>query len=177
MTLTTGTRLGPYEVQAPIGSGGMGEVYRATDTRLGRDVAIKVASANFSDRFDREARAVAALNHPHICTIHDVGPNYIVMELVEGETLNERIARGPLPLTESVRIAMQIAEALEAAHEKGIVHRDLKPGNVKIKPDGTVKVLDFGLAKTLAPEGSALSNSPTFAAGATQEGVILGTAA
>ena len=121
----------------------MGEVYRAHDPRMGRDVAIKVSAERFTERFDREVRAVAALNHPNICQIYDVGPNYLVMELIDGEA-----PKGPLPVEEALRIAHQIGDALEAAHEKGIVHRDLKPGNIKIKPDGTVKVLDFGLAKT-----------------------------
>src|SRR5580765_5636337 len=132
MSLSVGTRLGPYEILAPLGAGGMGEVYRALDPRLGREVAIKVSAEQFSERFEREARAVAALNHPNICTIHDVGPNYLVMELVEGSTLADRIKEGPIPLEEALRIARQIADALEAAHEKGIIHRDLKPGNIKI---------------------------------------------
>src|ERR1700738_3335789 len=147
MALTPGERLGPYEILAPIGKGGMGEVYRARDTRLNREVAVKVSAEKFTERFEREAHAIAALNHPNICHLYDVGPNYLVMELVEGPTLAERIATGAIPLEESLGIARQIAEALEAAHEKGITHRDLKPGNVKVKPDGVVKVLDFGLAK------------------------------
>src|SRR5437870_12647237 len=142
-----GTRLGPYEIIEPIGAGGMGTVYRARDPRLGRDVAIKVSAEHFSDRFEREARAIAALNHPHICTLHDVGPNYLVMELVEGPTLADRIARGPIPVDEALRIARQIADALATAHDKGIVHRDLKPSNVKLTASGAVKVLDFGLAR------------------------------
>ncbi len=146
MSLPAGTRLGPYEILAPIGKGGMGEVYRATDTRLHRDVAIKVSAERFSERFDREARAIASLNHPNICSLFDVGPNYLVMELVEGENL-----KGPLPLATALNYARQIADALEAAHEKGIVHRDLKPGNIRVKPDGTLKVLDFGLAKAEHP--------------------------
>jgi len=126
----------------------MGEVYRARDTRLGREVAIKISTDRFSDRFEREARAVAALNHPNICTLHDVGPNYLVMELVDGQTLDEQIKQGPIPIDEALVMARQIAGALDAAHQKGIVHRDLKPGNIKIKSDGwVVKVLDFGLAK------------------------------
>src|SRR5262245_2619016 len=150
----------------------MGEVYRAGDPRLGRDVAIKVSAAQFTERFEREARAVAALNHPNICTLHDVGPNYLVMEYVDGES-----PKGPLPLEEALRIARQIADALEAAHEKGIVHRDLKPANIKVKPDGTVKVLDFGLAKqTGFGDEHEISNSPTLSMAATQAGVILGTA-
>src|SRR6266568_8103932 len=136
MPLSAGTRLGPYEILAPLGAGGMGEVYRARDPRMGREVAIKVSAEHFSDRFEREVRAVAALNHPNICHLYDVGPNYLVMELVEGPTLAERIAAGAIPLEESLAIARQIAEAVEAAHEKGIVHRDLKPANVKIKADG-----------------------------------------
>ncbi len=145
--ITPGTLLGPYRIEAMLGAGGMGQVYQAQDTRLGRAVALKISRVEFNARFEREARAVAALNHPNVCTIHDVGPNYLVMELVEGPTLSDRLKEGPIPLEEALRIARQIADALEAAHEKGIVHRDLKPGNIKIKPDGTVKVLDFGLAK------------------------------
>src|SRR5436853_3196566 len=145
MPLTAGTRLGPYEILAPLGAGGMGEVYRARDPRMGREVAIKVSAERFSDRFEREVRAVAALNHPNICHVYDVGPNYLVMELVEGPTLAERIKEGVLPLEQALVIARQIGDALEAAHEKGIIHRDLKPANVKITPDGVVKVLDFGL--------------------------------
>src|ERR1700724_479511 len=143
MPLSPGTHLGPYEILAPIGAGGMGEVYRARDPRLGRDVAIKVSAQQFTERFEREARAIAALNHPNICQIYDVGPDYLVMELVEGPTLKERIEEAVIPLDEALRIAEQIAGALAAAHEKFITHRDLKPGNVKIKDDGTVKVLDF----------------------------------
>src|SRR5580693_526053 len=148
-TLTAGTRLGPYEILEPIGRGGMGEVWQARDTRLGREVAIKVSAEKFSDRFEREARTIATLNHPNICTLYDVGDNYLVMELIEGSTLAVRIKEGALPLSDALAVARQISDALEAAHEKGIVHRDLKPGNVKIKPDGTVKVLDFGLAKAI----------------------------
>ncbi len=144
MSLQAADKLGPYEIEAPIGSGGMGEVYRALDRRLNRRVAIKVSAAAFSERFAHEARSIAALNHPNVCTLHDVGENYLVMELVEGPTLAERIAGRPVAFEDALRIARQIAAALEAAHEKGIVHRDLKPGNIKITPDGTVKVLDFG---------------------------------
>jgi len=188
VSITVGSRVGPYEVLSTLGEGGMGVVYRAHDSRLGRDVAIKVSSERFSERFEREARAVAALNHPNICTLYDVGPDYLVMELVEGDTLGDVLARRPrsspgLPLDEVLRIARQITLALEAAHDKGVVHRDLKPGNIKITPDGTVKVLDFGLAKieALAPDGSSgsepdrLTHSPTI--GVTQVGVIMGTAA
>ncbi len=177
MSLSAGTRLGPYEILAPIGAGGMGEVYRATDTRLHREVAVKVSAERFSERFEREARAIASLNHTNICTLYDVGPNYLVMELVEGPTLAERIKQGAIPLDEALKIARQIGDALEAAHDKGIVHRDLKPGNVKIKQDGTVKVLDFGLAKMDGGYATASENSPTLTMGETKAGVILGTAA
>ena len=146
MALAAGTRLGPYEILAPIGAGGMGEVYRATDTRLSRIVAIKVLNGAHSDRFEREARAIAALNHPHICTLHDIGPDYLVMEYVDGATLS-----GPLPVNEAVRLALQIVAALEAAHSKGITHRDLKPANILVTASG-VKVLDFGLAKVAEAE-------------------------
>ena len=166
-----GQRISHYEVVSLLGAGGMGEVYRAKDSRLNREVAIKFADGSFSDRFDREARAIAAINHPNICTLHDVGPNYLVMELVEGETLAERLKRGALPQEEALRIAKQIADALEAAHERGIVHRDLKPANIKIKPDGTVKVLDFGLAKS--DQQIASGDNPRT----TRPGLILGTAA
>src|SRR6202161_1086048 len=157
MSLATGTRLGSYEVLAQIGAGGMGEVYQAHDTKLGRDVAIKVLPEAFAhdperlSRFQREAKMLASLNHPNIATIHGLeqtnGTSYLVMELVSGETLQDRIRRdGAVPVEESLAIAKQIAEALEAAHEKGIIHRDLKPANVKVTPEGKVKVLDFGLA-------------------------------
>ena len=134
MSLSIGDKLGPYEILEPIGKGGMGEVYRARDTRLNREVAVKVSVERFSERFEREARTIAALNHPNICHLYDVSPDYLVMELIEGPTLAERIKAGAIPLEEALGIAKQIAEALEAAHEKGITHRDLKPGNVKIKP-------------------------------------------
>src|SRR6516165_8107691 len=139
MHLAAGTRLGPYEILAPLGAGGMGEVYRARDPSMGREVAIKLSAERFSDRFEREVRAVAALNHPNVCHIYDVGPNFLVMELVEGSTLAERIDAGAISLEEALRIAHQIADALEAAHEKGIIHCDLKPGNIKITLDGVVK--------------------------------------
>jgi Tol biopolymer transport system component/predicted Ser/Thr protein kinase len=174
VSLAAGEKLGPYEIVEPIGKGGMGEVYRARDSRLGRDVAIKVSAERFNDWFEREARAVAALNHPNISALYDVGPNYLVMELVEGES-----PKGPLPLDEVLRIMKQIAEALSEAHEKGIVHRDLKPGNIKIRPDGAVKVLDFGLAKmsaTSAQPAADADDLPTASLAATTPGVILGTA-
>src|SRR5215472_6611361 len=145
MPLTAGERLGPYQILAPIGAGGMGEVWKARDTRLDRTVAIKVANEKFSERFEREARAVAALNHPHICTLHDVGPNYLVMEYVEGTPL-----KGPLPLEKAIEYAGQILDALDAAHQKGIIHRDLKPANILVTKQG-IKLLDFGLAKQAVP--------------------------
>jgi serine/threonine protein kinase len=197
--LTVRTRLGSYEIVTPLGAGGMGEVYRALDTKLNREVAIKVllpAVANDPDRlarFRREAQVLASLNHPNIAHIHGLdrqegqeGPGgqgataFIVMELVEGEELAARIARGPIPLDDALPIARQIADALEAAHEQGIVHRDLKPANIKVRPDGTVKVLDFGLAKAMDPAGASRANamnSPTLSMHATQAGIILGTAA
>ena len=189
MAILPGTRLGPYEVLSAIGAGGMGEVYRARDTQLGRDVAIKVLPSNFVNdperlsRFQREARLLAALNHPNIATIYGLeqssGTACLVMELVPGETLADRVKTGPVPVEEALKIAVQIAEALEAAHEKNIIHRDLKPANVKVTPEGKVKVLDFGLAKAF--EGDAapqdMSNSPTLSRAATLEGMILGTAA
>jgi serine/threonine protein kinase len=144
--LAPGATLGPYRIDALLGAGGMGQVYRATDSRLGRTVAIKISREQFSARFEREARAIAALNHPHICTLYDVGPNYLVMELVEGETLAARLHKGRLALPDVLRYGAQIAEALAAAHARGIVHRDLKPGNIMLTKSG-VKILDFGLAK------------------------------
>src|SRR6266853_1058780 len=142
MSLAVGDKLGPYEILALLGKGGMGEVYRARDTRLNRDVAIKVSKEQFTERFAREARAIAALNHPHICTLYDIGPNYLVMECVEGAAL-----KGPLSLDNALPIIHQLIDGIEAAHEKNIVHRDLKPANIRITPDGVVKILDFGLAK------------------------------
>jgi serine/threonine protein kinase len=184
MALQAGARLGPYEVIAPLGKGGMGEVYRARDPRVHRDVAIKTSVERFSERFEREARTIASLNHSNICTLYDVGPDYLVMELIEGPTLADRIHAGPIPLDEALGLAAQIAEALSAAHRKGVIHRDLKPGNIKVRTDGTVKVLDFGLAKV---QGGAeaghfdnpdLSESPTITSPAmTMAGVVLGTAA
>jgi serine/threonine-protein kinase len=179
MPLAVGDKLGPYEIVAPIGAGGMGEVYRAHDPRMGRDVAIKLAAERFSERFDREVRAVAALNHPNICALYDVGPNYLVMELIEGPTLADRIRQGAIPLDEVLGLAKQIAEALEAAHEKGIVHRDLKPANIKINREGAVKVLDFGLAKLaepIAPVGNVESSPTLTLEHATLVGSIMGTA-
>jgi serine/threonine-protein kinase len=178
-SLQPGESLGPYRIESFLAAGGMGEVYRATDTRLNRPVAIKISAAQFRERFEREARVIASLNHPHICQLYDVGPNYLVMELVEGPTLADRIRRGALPLDDVLGIAHQIAEALEAAHEKGRVHRDLKPANVKITPQGVVKLLDFGLAKAAEepPVTGNVSDSPTQTISATRAGVILGTAA
>ena len=190
MSLSPGTRLGPYEVTAQIGLGGMGEVYRATDTNLKRAVAIKVLPESVAGdaerlaRFQREAEVLASLNHPNIASIYGLeradGTTALVLELVEGPTLADRIAQGPIPIDEALPIARLIAHALEAAHEHGIIHRDLKPANIKLRPDGTVKVLDFGLAKSfeqtrlprdLAESPTVLSPAPTLA------GVILGTAA
>jgi Tol biopolymer transport system component len=192
MALAAGTRLGPYEILGPLGAGGMGEVYRARDAKLGREVALKTlppevtADSERLARFQREAHLLASLNHPNIATIHGLeeaeGQPFLVLELVEGEDLAERLKRGPVPVDEASALAKQVAEALEEAHEKGIVHRDLKPGNIKVSPDGKVKVLDFGLAKAYGGEpgsGSSadLSQSPTLARTGTQAGVILGTAA
>jgi Tol biopolymer transport system component len=190
MPLAAGTKLGTYEVRSAIGAGGMGEVYQAHDTKLGRDVAIKVLPEAFAHdaerlaRFQREAKMLASLNHPNIATIHGLeqsgGTSYLVMELVSGETLAERVKRdGAVPIEEALGIAKQIAEALEAAHEKSIIHRDLKPANVKVTPEGKVKVLDFGLAKAFAGDTSTedMGNSPTLSMAATMQGVILGTAA
>jgi Tol biopolymer transport system component len=189
MAILPGRRLGPYEILSSIGAGGMGEVYRAHDTKLGRDVAIKVLPANFVNdperlsRFQREARMLAALNHANIATIYGLeqcdGVTCLVMELVSGETLAERMKAGPFGIEEALKIAVQIAEALEAAHEKSIIHRDLKPANVKVTPEGKVKVLDFGLAKAFAGDAASedIGNSPTLSMAATMQGVILGTAA
>ena len=193
MALTPGTRLGPYQILSGLGIGGMGEVFRARDTRLNRDVAIKVLPDSFANdaerlaRFTREAQTLASLNHPNIAHIHGLeesnGVRALVMELVEGEDLSQHIVRGPIPIDEALPIARQIAEALEAAHEQGIIHRDLKPANIKLRPDGTVKVLDFGLAKLVQPQAATshadLTASPTITSPAmmTGMGVILGTAA
>ncbi len=192
MALASGTRLGPYEIVSPLGEGGMGEVYRARDTQLGRDVALKILPVSFASdpdrlmRFEREAKTLASLNHPHIAAIYGLesagGQRALVMELVEGEDLTKRIARGPAPPVEAVGIARQLVDALEAAHEKGIVHRDLKPANIKVTPDGVVKVLDFGLAKAIEGDGSSGADPSPSAATMTSPamtamGVILGTAA
>ena len=184
-----GTQLGHYEIVSALGKGGMGEVWRARDSKLGREVAIKTLPAEFAKdeerlaRFEREAKLLASLNHPNIATIHgfeeENGTRFLVLELVEGDTLAERLKRGAIPVEESLTLALQIAEALEAAHEKGVIHRDLKPANIKVTPDGKIKVLDFGLAKAFAGDGPDvnLSQSPTLSMAATQKGVILGTAA
>src|SRR5579863_125702 len=166
MPLSVGDKLGPYEILAPIGAGGMGEVYRARDPRLNRDVAIKVSAAQFSERFEREAKAIAALNHPNICQIYDVGPNYLVMEYVEGSPL-----KGPLPLDQTLKYAAQICDALDAAHRKNITHRDLKPANILATKAG-VKLLDFGLAK-MGPAVKA--DEATLTMALTGKGQILGT--
>ena len=174
MALAPGEKLQHFEILALIGKGGMGEVYKARDTRLQREVAIKISDERFSERFEREARVVASLNHPNICALFDVGPNYLVMEYIEGES-----PKGPLPVETVLDYAKQMAEALDAAHEKGITHRDLKPGNLKITPEGKLKVLDFGLAKVHSPSRPDVSNenSPTLTIGMTEAGMILGTAA
>ena len=189
MSLSLGTKLGPYEIVSPLGAGGMGEVYRARDAKLGRDVAIKVLPRSFAGnpekmaRFEREAKLLASLNHPNIASIYGFedsgGVGALVMELVSGPTLSERLQQGPLPLDEALQLAKQIAEALEYAHERGIVHRDLKPANIKLTSDGAVKILDFGLAKAIEGEVTLtdISTSPTISHMATQAGIILGTAA
>src|SRR5262245_56290534 len=191
MSLHAGSRLGPYEVVSPLGAGGMGEVYRARDSKLNRDVALKILPETFSldpdrlARFTREAQLLAALNHPHIAAIYGFeetpGAQALVLELVDGPTLAERLRTGPIPIDEALPIARQIAEALDAAHEQAIIHRDLKPANIKVRADGTVQILDFGLAKALEPAVSAGADataSPTITSPAmTRTGVLLGTAA
>jgi serine/threonine protein kinase len=184
MGLTAGTKLGPYEIQSPLGAGGMGEVYRARDTRLGRDVAIKILSSHLSSdpdlkaRFEREAKAISALSHPHICHLYDIGTqdgtDYLVMEL-EGETLADRLTKGPLPLKQALQYGAEIAQALETAHGNGIVHRDLKPGNIMLTKSGA-KLLDFGLAKP-APNAPAMASGSmaTMSKPLTVDGTILGT--
>jgi len=186
MTLAPGTRVGPYEVLAPLGAGGMGEVYRAHDTRLGRDVAIKVLASHLAAtpevraRFEREARTISQLNHPHICTLHDIGregeTDYLVMELLEGETLAHRLEKGPLPVADVLSVGAQIADALDRAHRAGVVHRDLKPGNVMLTKAGA-KLMDFGLARaaSVAAAPGVLTESPTVSRPLTREGTILGT--
>jgi serine/threonine protein kinase len=171
MTLAPGNKLGPYEILEPIGAGGMGEVWKARDTRLGRIVAIKKVKEQHSERFKQEARTIAALNHPNICQIHDIGSDYLVLEYVEGKSPSS-----PLPEKEAVRLAIQIASALEAAQKKGIIHRDLKPGNIMVTEEGLVKLLDFGLAK-LYEQDADTSQLPTADFPATQAGAVLGTVA
>src|SRR5437868_5103681 len=167
MPLAAGDKLGPYEILALVGAGGMGEVYRARDPRLGRDVAIKISKQQFTERFEREARAVAAFNHPNICTLYDVGPDYLVMEYVDGAPV-----KGPLPMEQAVPIAVQIAAALDAAHRRGIIHRDLKPANILVTK-GSVKLLDFGLAKRTGLHASDAEATVTQAI--TSEGSLAGT--
>ena len=184
MSLTAGTRLGPYEILAPLGTGGMGEVYRARDTRLDRTVAIKILPTQFSadpvrkQRFEREAKTISSLNHPHICVLHDVGHqdgmDYLVMECVEGETLARRLEKGPLPLEQVLKFGAQIADALDKAHRSGVVHRDLKPGNIMLTPGGA-KLLDFGLAKPAVALASAATLTAVRTAPVTEEGTIVGT--
>src|SRR5450432_4886290 len=185
MPLTPGTILGQYEICSPLGAGGMGEVYRAHDTRLDREVAIKVlpetltADPDRLRRFEQEARAAAALNHPNILAVHQMatheGVSYMVSELLDGETLRERLKRGPIPLRKAIDYAVQIARGLAAAHDKGIVHRDLKPENLFVTKDGRVKILDFGLAKLIEPKPQADGVGPTMSLG-TEPGVVMGTA-
>ena len=189
MALKSGTELGNYEILSLLGKGGMGEVWRARDQKLGREVAIKTLPEEFAKdeerlaRFEREAKLLASLNHPNIATIHGLeehnGTRFLVLELVEGDTLRDRLARGPIPVQESLRLALQIAEALEAAHEKGVIHRDLKPANIKVTPDGKIKVLDFGLAKAVVTDTAreeAVTQTLTTV-GETRDGVLLGTPA
>ncbi len=186
MALTAGTKLGPYEIQSPLGAGGMGEVYRARDTRLERTVAIKILPAQFStdsvrkQRFEREAKTISNLNHPHICVLYDVGSqdgvDYLVMECVEGETLAKRLEKGPLPLEQVLKFGTQLSDALDKAHRSGVVHRDLKPGNIMLTPTGA-KLLDFGLAKPAAPLASVatLTAAVTQSSPMTEQGAIVGT--
>ena len=185
MPLASGTKLGPFEISVLLGAGGMGEVYRAKDTRLGRSVAIKILPAQFSadpvrkQRFEREAKTISSLNHPHICVLYDVGhqdgADYLVMECVEGETLAKRLEKGPLPLEQVLKYGAQITDALDKAHRSGVVHRDLKPGNIMLTPSG-VKLLDFGLAKpaALVLTGATLT-AATRGSAMTEQGTIVGT--
>src|ERR1700746_2415420 len=185
MALPSGTKLGPYEIQSPLGAGGMGEVYRARDTRLDREVAIKVLPESLTSdpdrlrRFEQEARAAAALNHPNILVVYQMatheGVSYMVTEILDGETLRERLRRGPIPLRKAIDYAGQIAHGLAAAHDKGIVHRDLKPENLFVTKDGRVKVLDFGLARLTPGKSDVDGNAQTMTAG-TEPGVVMGTA-
>src|ERR1035437_3483601 len=180
MPLAANTRLGPYEIVAPLGAGGMGEVFRARDTRMDRTVAIKICTGRFTERFEREARAISSLNHPHICALYDIGREgtveFLAMEYLEGESLEARLRKGPIPIEEALQIAIQIASALAAAHRSGMVHRDLKPGNVMLTRSGA-KLLDFGLAKVNEP--AALSDTDvtqlTAPSPITMEGTIVGT--
>src|SRR5437588_10941079 len=186
MALSSGTKLGPYEIVAPLGAGGMGEVYRARDTRLERIVAIKILPAQFStdpvrkQRFEREAKTISSLNHPNICTLHDIGHqdgmDYLVMECVEGETLARRLEKGPLPLDQVLKYGAQIADALDKAHSSGMVHRDLKPGNIMLTSTGA-KLLDFGLAKPAAPltDVATMTSGLTQSSPMTEQGTIVGT--
>src|SRR5579863_9936070 len=186
MALAAGTKLGPYEVTGAIGAGGMGEVYKARDTRLDRIVAIKVLPAHLADRaelrerFDREAKTIASLNHPHICTLYDTGhqedTDFLVMEYIEGETLAQRLVKGPLPIQQVLQYAIEISDALDKAHRKGVTHRDLKPGNIMLTKTGT-KLLDFGLAKLKQEVAPTIPDSqlPTMKSAVTAEGMILGT--
>ena len=186
MTLTSGTRFGPYEILAPLGAGGMGEVYRARDTRLDRTVAVKILSSHLSNdatlrqRFEREAKAISSLNHPHICALYDVGhpdgTDFLVMEYLEGETLAKLLEKGPLQLVQVLKYGLEIASALDKAHRQNIVHRDLKPGNIMITKSGA-KLLDFGLAKAAVPLASAatLTAAITRTTPVTQQGTIVGT--
>src|SRR5437879_455232 len=185
MTLATGSKLGPYEIVAPLGAGGMGEVYRARDSRLKREVAVKVLPQAFSldadrlRRFEQEALATAALNHPNILAVFDIGTNegspYVVSELLEGETLRDRLRGGSIPVRKTLDYALQIAHGLAAAHEKGIVHRDLKPENIFITKDGRVKILDFGLAKLIRPRSGEVDTEAATMHGHTDPGVVMGT--
>ena len=190
MPLSPGTRIGPYEVVSPLGAGAMGEVFRARDARLKRDVALKLLPASYSgdadrrSRFEREAQVLASLNHPAIAQIFGVETSgdapVIVMELVEGTTLGDRLAKGALPLDEALAVATQLCDGLEAAHERGVVHRDLKPANIKLRPDGTIKILDFGLARVLSAESSGADSATRLRqdfGGSTDAGMVLGTAA